>query len=449
MIIKRIFIKDLFGIPGNNRNMEFNDDLTIMVGKNGAGKTTTLNIINSIINQKFQKLFKHKFTSIEAYFIENKIEILNEGSKTLRIIHTLPSNKEEKITIVKGSDKPIKNLSYKLETLYFPTYRRLETDLMALLTDSLELDDNLYSYSYSAKRAIGELPYISQNISDTVLGLTHKDITTIIEKKWNEVNEFEKKELNNVINGFLLSLLEPESNKLWNTSFEFNPNQVKRELQQMFKQVGIISSEDETKRDLILDYVDKVEWAHIRLNENRSDDDKNKQRKKHNNNRDVEDLSKAIEITLSYTRIDQLLTRYRETFNTITEKRKPFRDLVNTLNEFLDIDVEIIKGKMYFVKDGTLLNFEDLSAGEKQLVALFVYTKVHLKKNTIVIIDEPELSLHINWQRKFLKHLTEGDSQIQYIVSTHSPFIISNFQSRVHKLADIGYTEGEVFLTHE
>jgi ABC-type cobalamin/Fe3+-siderophores transport system ATPase subunit len=70
------------------------------------------------------------------------------------------------------------------------------------------------------------------------------------------------------------------------------------------------------------------------------------------------------------------------------------------------------------------LTLEQLSSGEKQMIALFSYLYLPIQQPWILIIDEPELSLSIRWQEMVLHDIMEGNCQT-LIVATHSPFIIN------------------------
>ncbi|EPN1930291.1 AAA family ATPase [Cronobacter dublinensis] len=81
------------------------------------------------------------------------------------------------------------------------------------------------------------------------------------------------------------------------------------------------------------------------------------------------------------------------------------------------------------VKDsytGSRISLNDLSSGEKQVISLMA--TIYLNDNTpkIILIDEPELSLSIDWQRMILPDLNAGENVKQVIAITHSPFIFDN-----------------------
>lgn len=66
-----------------------------------------------------------------------------------------------------------------------------------------------------------------------------------------------------------------------------------------------------------------------------------------------------------------------------------------------------------------------LSSGEKQFLGFIAYNAMY--KNSIILIDEPELSLHTDWQRQLFPVLLRQNPTNQFIVSTHSPLIYSKY----------------------
>lgn len=72
------------------------------------------------------------------------------------------------------------------------------------------------------------------------------------------------------------------------------------------------------------------------------------------------------------------------------------------------------------------VKLSDLSSGEKQIVSLFSHLYLSEEKRFFVLIDEPELSLSVPWQRRFLKDIKEGDFCSGVVAVTHSPFIYDN-----------------------
>jgi predicted ATPase len=69
---------------------------------------------------------------------------------------------------------------------------------------------------------------------------------------------------------------------------------------------------------------------------------------------------------------------------------------------------------------------KDLSSGEKQIISLFSHIYLSGAPGYIVIIDEPELSLSVPWQKRFLPDILDTSRCNGLIAVTHSPFIYDN-----------------------
>ncbi len=80
------------------------------------------------------------------------------------------------------------------------------------------------------------------------------------------------------------------------------------------------------------------------------------------------------------------------------------------------------------------VSFNKLSAGEKQMLNFLCYNA--FSDNTAIFIDEPELSLHGDWQRLLLPVLLEQKTGNQFFVATHSPFIYAKYPDKDFFLGD-------------
>lgn len=74
------------------------------------------------------------------------------------------------------------------------------------------------------------------------------------------------------------------------------------------------------------------------------------------------------------------------------------------------------------------ISSEKLSAGEKQMLSFLCYNT--FTKNTSIFIDEPELSLHPDWQRTLVPTLLAQGNENQFFMATHSPFIYAKFSDK-------------------
>lgn len=87
-----------------------------------------------------------------------------------------------------------------------------------------------------------------------------------------------------------------------------------------------------------------------------------------------------------------------------------------------------IDSRISFGDAASAVNSDELSAGEKQMLSFLCYNAFY--SNSIIFIDEPELSLHVDWQRQLFTILNRQNSTNQFIIATHSPFIYSKFPDK-------------------
>ena len=78
------------------------------------------------------------------------------------------------------------------------------------------------------------------------------------------------------------------------------------------------------------------------------------------------------------------------------------------------------------LSDSDIIHFQDMSSGEKQIVSLFSHLNLTQHQKLFVFIDEPELSLSVDWQRMFLVDILDSTSCVGIVATTHSPFIFEN-----------------------
>ena len=152
--------------------------------------------------------------------------------------------------------------------------------------------------------------------------------------------------------------------------------------------------------------------------------------------KEITQLSKEITQKITETKsLDDtvpILTDIQKRVEEINKEResslKPFSVLserIRTLLQYKGIRVneEITLGD----KNGAI-DSDKLSAGEKQMLSFLCYNT--FSENTAIFIDEPELSLHVDWQRRLLPTLLEQEAGNQFFVATHSPFIYGKYPDK-------------------
>jgi len=105
---------------------------------------------------------------------------------------------------------------------------------------------------------------------------------------------------------------------------------------------------------------------------------------------------------------------------------------INQIFEELEIDAELIglaeegeKLPIFSNSAAKIFDINGLSSGEKQLFARALTLRMLRANNSIILVDEPEISLHPRWQQKILRVYERIGKNNQVIIATHSPHILS------------------------
>jgi hypothetical protein len=152
----------------------------------------------------------------------------------------------------------------------------------------------------------------------------------------------------------------------------------------------------------------------------------------------IHDLHLADESERTAVRV---LNVYRELLKKVVEvQQTSFREIqqyLESVNEFLegkelvvDPSVRRYGGRSVGIQFGESERIEQLrvlSSGERQIATL-IYAATHMSKQKVVLIDEPEISLHVDWQRRLLGEMSEQVGERQIIACTHSPSIGADYE---------------------
>ena len=121
------------------------------------------------------------------------------------------------------------------------------------------------------------------------------------------------------------------------------------------------------------------------------------------------------------------LKDYVDRYYEFAESIVVFKDIVNALYLNKSVDVNE-KGSLQarMDKSGTVIPISKFSSGEKQILIMFYILLFRAKANSLVIIDEPEVSLHVSWQQQLGKYMKDVARVrgLKLLVSTHSPSVI-------------------------
>jgi len=121
--------------------------------------------------------------------------------------------------------------------------------------------------------------------------------------------------------------------------------------------------------------------------------------------------------------------RYNDEKRQITTMTTDFLTMIGKF--FRDSGKEIgfdSVGDLVFTREDLKRPISALSSGEVQMIVIIAHLFFNeaAQKANVFIIDEPELSLHVQWQELFVESILDANPSIQYILATHSPSIILN-----------------------
>ena len=136
--------------------------------------------------------------------------------------------------------------------------------------------------------------------------------------------------------------------------------------------------------------------------------------------------------------IEKLQTGDTEAAQQMSQKKTRFQDIVDEL--FSDTGKKIIRtaNELQFTQIGEVLLPYRLSSGEKQILIILLTVLVEDNQPYVLFMDEPEVSLHMEWQKRLVDLCIELNPNVQIILTTHSPAIVMNgWVDSVTEVSDI------------
>ena len=398
--IRQIRIDGLFGLYNHCINLNLKERVTILHGPNGVGKTITLRMVEAMLKGKFEIFWKVPFHSFSIEFDNNNI---------LTISHF-----EEHEYILKLSQTVGPEILH--ENNIYPKTK--VSDLMGVsLTGSRTEDEfraKFNSYQYSAEASPSWLvefnnkfdTYFIQTQRLLKFSATEKSSSSISQKTVISSTIIEyANDLSAQIESTLASYAR--ESQVLDQSF---PQRLLSESSRDDNNIKIrMSNLDCQRRELreigLLDQVDYQIFDSANLDELIATEKKVMMVY-------IQDTEQKLSVLADLARRIKLL------LNSINTKFQ---------NKYLRIDRD--KGFVVTNDAGQNLDLDSLSSGEQHEIVLLSDLLFSIKPNTLVLIDEPELSLHVVWQKRFLPDLLKiaEVAQIDVLIATHSPYIVGDY----------------------
>lgn len=402
-----------------DHKVSFNKNgIAIIIGENGIGKTTILHIIDSVFNQRLDYLFSIEFGEVLFSFTDFFWRITKKDEHTIQISN---SKEKEPFCISQIRDR---------EQDYF--IRRF----LVQLSDNewldrrrgirLTRDDIIQQWGFD--------PLLNQTTSAPEWFLStvkenhvrHIKTQRLFQTVYDRDKDIkEAPQMVNVYSKELVDRIRQENAIFTSTSIQLDstfPMRLLKELKRKHKNdistvIDSINSLSQYRR--LLSSVGIIE---------RQDDEVL--------NRSIETLDNqsALSILNLYIEDNQ---KKLDTFNNTARKLNLLLNIINKRFKHKTLSIDKEQGFVIHSNlDGHIIEVEKLSSGEQNELIIFYNLLFKSSTNDIVLIDEPEISLHISWQQSLIRDLFDvsKESSITMLLSTHSPDIIGDNWSLVQTL---------------
>lgn len=437
MKIKSLHIEKLFEMFDYDIAFSKNENVLIITGPNGYGKTMVLNIIFNLFNRKFLFFQQLVFVKI-ILFLENNIviEILKNSKNDVQFIFKEIDNKAK---TKKSQEKIIESFVYsnKIDEeilsslqMYIPLSRMDSGTWMDYRTDRIiSVDEVINEYSH----------HLPESLRNKITKIKSKKTIDILNSI--KVHLIKEQRLFKKVNSNDRNHRSEKDQTIMIETIQTYATELKSQIIKASHESFIKSQElDSTYPNRLISETNVVTEAEYN---SRFTKLKEKQEKLTKNS-----LYESKHEPLGYSQSDSKallvylndLEQKLKVFDVLLKKLEIFTNILNE-RRFTHKTINIDKDKGFYFKttNNKPLELNQLSSGEQHEVVLLYELIFNTNPDILVLIDEPEISLHITWQKEFLNDLLKiiDIQNIQVLIATHSPSIINGRWDLVYNLQKI------------
>lgn len=402
------------GFQGNRRiKVEFDRYINFLIGRNGAGKTTLIHLINAAVARDFAQLSQCSFNEIRADFeCERKADSysiiyqkLKESPYDLQINCTVLGPRNGKIgEITVRSDFSFHNKFDHLRVAY-SKYTDL-VDRMLYVKNKIAPNSSWLSIHRSSTHDSSSRDSSPKNSIDLKLEelntRTTRYLSSLDSRASSRSAEFQKE--------YFLSLFASKGLNSWQSSLaEFKKLDLDKEketLTQILRHLKINQNEFETQID-----------SHF----------KQAQAVVQKNNNYLLQNALTVAETIRIHELNEKWSKFERDRDMIFAPKREFIAILNEI--FINKKMRFSdRNQPEFVIDNQHhISLSDLSSGEKQAYIITCEALLQEGRRFIYLADEPELSLHVDWQETLVSNVLRLNDSCQIIFATHSPDILGAY----------------------
>ena len=453
-MITSINVKNLFGVFNHQINLENPRNITLILGENGLGKTIILKFIQAFYEGNYSAFREYVYDEFVLKF-SNRAKltihrVVNDKKRIEVYIQYLDSGKKKPLSyLLPDSDKRFQNKRhrrdlYDNERRNYYYYKSGQASLFA--NDELEfLIDKFLPFHLERIASNKWFDPTSKNVltsNELVEKYSGHFPNDIIDLLNNGTPEWLRK-LTEEINVKLIEtqrlLVKAEEGKYRSSVTDYSRQLMDTIKNKRSEATDLGSNLDRTYPNRVISKIEKgdrtddnyISKSFVILQEKREllnavgllDTDEKA-------------LQPNINPTFDQTILNEVLSVYIDDsneklniYNELSSRIKLLLDIINKRFTYKKMSIDKANG---FVFESTIngkdIPLSGLSSGEQHELVLFFELLFNTKKDSLLLIDEPEISLHISWQKEFINDLSSVAelNNLSIIIATHSPDIIGN-----------------------
>ena len=427
-MLKELRINKLFG--QFNYNIKLNETgITIITGPNGFGKSTILKIVEAIVEKDLYEISQFPFISLEAK-LTNKLTLKIEKNKDQIFVNNVSfkiPNKRVLENLEKRKDLPfIERISPKdyidLRNNKIISYEEVR-DIRVRYEREREITDRLIYLSLDTAKRNKESQAMYKDLNNFLIKFK-KEIGTI---KFIKEQRLLRKEIDEDEFNYY-----PHKREIAIEVINEIPKKIKDEIQNVVLKYSEVSSQlDSTFPKRLFNTKEGISQRDYLES---LGDVINKQEKiqsykllndlKYSSTEYTESYSQALYVYLKDTK------QKLEVFDDIVARLDLFTEIVNKKLNYKKVVISNGHGLIVLKEDNSELETSKLSSGEQQIIVLYYELIFGVKDKLMLLIDEPEISLHVAWQRELMQDLHKiinlKNGNLNLLISTHAPQVIDN-----------------------
>lgn len=436
MRIVNYLVKGLF--KTYNHDIDFSGDghLKILLGQNGIGKTAMLKIMNAFFSYNIEEIQHYYFEQIVFTFDEGPKIILAHDTSDVRV--SLEGNRKQKtVTFSEIRDTTDDALSDMKSILSKESYRRMDnSSWMSRMTGDIISTDALIDLYKDKYPQLGEL---------NICGYP-KWLNDVVKEVHVEMIDTKR----------LQSRINPEREGMSRVSWEVSET-VKVYAKDFLKQLERARTEaSKVAAELDRTYPNRLIQSFEKYQTNLTVNNLKKNLTVLNAKREslmkvgLMDVAKDEVLSRNFTVNASISVALNIYLEDSSKKLEAYDDMVTKVNLLIDLinhrflDKKIsVEGTDGLVIRSTItkekIDFDGLSSGEQHLFVLYYYMLFKYSQDTLLLLDEPEISLHITWQKKFIADLMKimELNPMNILIATHAPSIVRDYWSVTQELSPI------------